>query len=713
MSKEMKILYAGRDTDLATETARSIRREDGGIAVETVTGTEDGLARFDESDHDCVVAAYDLPRSNGIEFLESVRDRSPDLPFILFPADGSEAIASRAMSADATDYVRRHPDSEGIAELVDRIVDCVDRHRARRSTERTHRLLTELAEHTVDCLWVTDGDWEELLFISGYESVWGRSEAAIREDPRDFLNAVDPEYRESVEGAMERLSDGEVIDIEFPIRKGDGETGWVWAKGEPVFDDGEVVRVVGFTREITDRKAREQDLERYETLIQETTDIVTVLDQDGTVRYQNPAVERVLGYDQDELAGENAFDYVHPEDRPTVVDRFSDLVSERNETYRVQFRMQHADGSWRWLESGATNRTETALDGYVVASRDITERVENERELERYREYTGRIFDAIDDLFFVHDEDGNMQRWNEQFAAVTGYDDEAIVSMKGSDFVPESDRGRAASRIEQVFEEGHARLEAPILTSDGDTIPHEFVANRVEHPDGELRLAGIGRDVTERKRHERELERQNERLEEFASFVSHDLRSPLQVLSGSIKAAEETGDDSHFERCYQTLDRMERMIDDLLTLAHEGTLAVDREPVQLSDLSEQCWQNVRTTGAELTVESTQTILADRDRFTQLMENLFRNALDHCDDDVRVAVGDIPDGFYVEDDGPGVPEGERDRVFDIGYTTDPDGTGIGLRIAEEIVAAHGWEIDVRAGGDGGARFEITGVEEPDG
>lgn len=706
----MKVLYAGRDTARATEAATALRNQDDRIAVETVTGMDDGLARLDTSDHDCVVAVYDLGRSDGIEFLEAVRKRAPDLPFILFPVESSETIASRAVSADATDYVRRHSDSDGYGHLVDRIVERVEQYREDRRTERTHRLLSELAEHTVDCLWVFSGDWEELLFISGYETVWDRPESAIVEDPEDFLNAVDPEYRETVERAMDRLSDGESIDIEYPIRRGDGEKAWVWVKGEPVVEADEVVRVVGFTREITARKTREQDLERYRTLVQETSDIVSVMDLDGTVRYQSPSVERVLGYGQNELVGESAFEYVHPDDRQDVVERFSDLVAEADgETYRVQFRMRHADGSWRWVEAEASNRTDTVLRGYVVASRDITERVEKERELERYRDYTGRIFDAIDDVFFVHDEDGNMQRWNEQFAAVTGYDDETIATMNGADFVPEADRERAAARIERVFEEGHGRLEADILTKDGSTIPYEFVANRVEHPDGDLRLAGIGRDVTERKRHRRNLERQNERLEEFASFVSHDLRNPLQVLSGSIEAAEATGEDAHFDRCFATIDRMERMIDDLLTLAREGALAVNAEPVSLPELCERCWHNIETDAGNLTVETTRTVVADPDRVTQVLENLFRNALEHSNDPIHVTVGDIADGFYVEDDGSGVPEGEREKVFDIGYTTDPDGTGIGLRIVEEVAAAHGWEIDVRVGSDGGARFEITGVE----
>ena len=100
--------------------------------------------------------------------------------------------------------------------------------------------------------------------------------------------------------------------------------------------------------------------------------------------------------------------------------------------------------------------------------------------------------------------------------------------------------------------------------------------------------------------------------------------------------------------------------------------------------------------------------ADATRLRQLLENLFRNSVDHGGEDVTITVGTLADGFYVADDGPGIPEAERDQVFESGYSTNRDGTGFGLAIVEEIAAGHGWEITVTEGVEGGARFEVTGV-----
>jgi signal transduction histidine kinase len=154
---------------------------------------------------------------------------------------------------------------------------------------------------------------------------------------------------------------------------------------------------------------------------------------------------------------------------------------------------------------------------------------------------------------------------------------------------------------------------------------------------------------------------------------------------------------------------MDGLISDLLVLAREGNSTTEITPVPLATLSENCWRNVDTADATLVTDIDRTIRADERRLRQLFENLIRNAVEHGGDDVTVTVGELEEGFYIEDDGPGIPTDERDDVFDVGYSTQEGGTGFGLRIVERIVDAHDWEINVTDGTEGGARFEITGVE----
>ncbi|MDS0281614.1 ATP-binding protein [Haloarcula onubensis] len=219
-------------------------------------------------------------------------------------------------------------------------------------------------------------------------------------------------------------------------------------------------------------------------------------------------------------------------------------------------------------------------------------------------------------------------------------------------------------------------------------------------------------DVTEREEYRRELERQNERLEQFASMVSHDLRNPLTVARGRVDYLRAAADDEdeHLRAVARAHDRMETLIDDVLTLARQGQSIDERERVRLSAVTTDAWASVTAETASMTIEQDGSFLADETRLTQLLENLFRNAVEHGGDAVTVRVGvlDGGGGFYVADDGVGIPETDRERVLESGYSTAEAGTGLGLSIVTEIAQAHDWDIDVRTSADGGARFEIRGM-----
>lgn len=222
-------------------------------------------------------------------------------------------------------------------------------------------------------------------------------------------------------------------------------------------------------------------------------------------------------------------------------------------------------------------------------------------------------------------------------------------------------------------------------------------------------FVAINRDITGRMRQKEKLERQNERLDEFASVVSHDLRNPLNVALGRIELARDDCESPHLASVKGALDRMERLIDDVLTLARQGETISDIEPVSLQSVCDDAWAQIDSVDAELLVQTQQSFYADRSRLQQLLENLLRNAIEHGGSAVTITIGGCDGGFYVEDTGKGIPADARRNLFESGYTTAEDGTGLGLAIVRRIVNAHGWDISATNGKEGGARFEITGVE----
>jgi signal transduction histidine kinase len=222
-------------------------------------------------------------------------------------------------------------------------------------------------------------------------------------------------------------------------------------------------------------------------------------------------------------------------------------------------------------------------------------------------------------------------------------------------------------------------------------------------------LARSLRYAIERHQQEAELRRQNERLDEFASVVSHDLRNPLNVAEGRLDLAQEENSSEHLEIASVALERMEQLINDLLTLARQGDTIDERELVSLETLGEECWRNIDTADAKLVIDTSHVVTADRGRLQQLVENLIRNAIEHGGDAVTVTLGGLSDGFYVEDDGTGITDADSAQVFEKGYSTSTDGTGFGLMIVEVIAEAHGWDARVSESASGGARFEISGVD----
>lgn len=210
----------------------------------------------------------------------------------------------------------------------------------------------------------------------------------------------------------------------------------------------------------------------------------------------------------------------------------------------------------------------------------------------------------------------------------------------------------------------------------------------------------------------RDLERQNDRLDEFASIVSHDIRNPLNSAKGHLELGLEEVDglDEHddFVRVQTNLERIQAIIEDVLEIARQGQTVDEREPLDLKALCADAWKSIDNPTASLTVRDSRTIMGDGNRLLQVFENLFRNAIDHGGADVSIEVGVIEGGFYVADDGTGIPADQREQVFERGHTTDDEGTGFGLSIVKAAVESHGWTIALTESRDGGARFEITGL-----
>ena len=455
----------------------------------------------------------------------------------------------------------------------------------------------------------------------------------------------------------------------------------------------------------------------HRKLVEESTDIATVIDSDGTITYVSASVEETLGYEPEDLVGEVGYDYQHPDDQEAVADAIGALGTDSGGVQVVETRFRRADGSWCWIEATLQDRREDDdIGGILVNSRDISERKRRDRQhRELAEEYERLLGTAEDGIFFLSVEsDGaesvfRFERVNRAFEEQTGITTEEISGETATDvFGDELGAELEANYQRCVAAREPVTYQEEVPVETGARFWQTNLAPVVT--DGEVsRVIGITRNVTERTKQERQLQSQKEQLEEFAGLVSHDLRNPLNVAQARAELLGEDCESEHLPPVVQSLDRMEALISDTLTLARQGQVVADMEPVNMTELVGGCWKAVSTGEATIRVEDKLAIRGDRSRLRHVFENLFKNAVDHGGPEVTVRVGRLAeDGIYIEDNGPGIPEGQREVVFEPGHSSASDGTGFGLTIVKRIAEAHGWEVEVRAGRNNGARFEFRGV-----
>jgi signal transduction histidine kinase len=290
-----------------------------------------------------------------------------------------------------------------------------------------------------------------------------------------------------------------------------------------------------------------------------------------------------------------------------------------------------------------------------------------------------------------------------------------VVASGDTLVIPDVDASAYADDAAREATDLRCYIGAPILV-DGDVYGTLCFSGEEPQPDAfdeddarfvELLARWIGYEI-EREGHYDALNTQNDRLNEFAGVLAHDLRNPLAAAQGYTELAAETTDppaSDHLETVLESLDRMETLISETLSLAREGLDVGEREPVQLSTVATDAWETVAPAAADLEITTDRTLHADRTRLRQLFENLFANVDEHCGPDVQVTVEGTADGFAVADTGPGLPEDIAASLFGGDYGEGR--RGIGLLILERIVSGHGWDATVETS-EAGTRFVFSGV-----
>jgi len=617
MGEPIRVLHVDDDPELAETTASFLERDDDRFAVETATGASEGLDKLAEGEFDCVISDYEMPATDGLAFLETVRETYPELPFILFTGKGSEDVASEAISSGVTDYLQKESTVEQYTVLANKVSNAVDRYHARRAVERSEHQVRRTYERITDGFFTVDTDWQYTYVNEEGAHLVDQSKDELLGTTvwEVFPDIVDTPFEDALRTAMETRQTT-TAEAYYPAHD-------TWYEVR-VYPDEEGIST--FFQDVTERKERERTL----TALHEAT--------------------REIGRAE----------------RATVYETLIDTAEEV-----LDFDLVVVD---------------IERDGYLVQEAwtlDIED---------------GGYWEQVS---LEEDDTLTVRAYNRQETIQVNHPSE-------TDVMPADPEYRSALTV-PIGEFG--TFQAVFSQANGfDEYDREFAELLVDHARVKLSQLGDKRELRERTT---ELERQNERLDEFASFVSHDLRNPLNVATLRLDLLARESDSEHLPHIEGALDRMEHLIDDLLALARDGETVEDAAPVRLEEVVSRCWESIEVGDAALDCRTDRTLYADESKLQGVLENLFQNAIEHGDEDVTITVGDLPEGFYVADDGDGIAAEDRERLFESGHSTKPGGTGLGLTIVRDIVEAHGWEIRAVKSETGGARFEITGVDDHSG
>lgn len=477
------------------------------------------------------------------------------------------------------------------------------------------------------------------------------------------------------------------------------------------------------------------DEDGFRIVVEHCIDAVALLQSDGKASYVSPPVAQFLGYTPAEFVAFDAFQIVHPDDRPDAAARFTELLKQPGGSQTVVNRVRHKDGSWRWIETLSTNQLEVPKVGAVISSfRDITDRKRAEKTFRDAEEKLRFIVESATEFaIFTTDLDGLVSSWNSGATRIFGYDEREII---GQDcrmlFTPEDNaRDKPESEMHDALVRGHGNDERWHVRKDGSRFWGSGMMMPLCDDAGTIHgYLKICRDMTREKRAADALREADRRKDEFIAILAHELRNPLASISNAAQLLRISDNESYSEWCQQVIERqsghMARLLDGLLDISRItlGKIQLRKERLDLSGIILRSVELLRPLIQQkkqrLTLANSpreMPIIGDATRIEQVVVNLLTNAINFTDEGGHISVTAQRDDreavVTVEDTGIGIPPEMHTRIFELFAQVDRSidrsqgGLGIGLTLAQTLIELHGGRICVESNGlSQGSKFTIT-------
>ena len=415
-------------------------------------------------------------------------------------------------------------DGGDVARVLATGTDITERKRRERSLESSRERYQTLLEAAPDPVFVADAQTGKILEANAAaESLLGQDRDTIvglhQTDlhPRGRADAYEALFQRSLEEEeiLQALPDGTQIEIVT----GEGERVPVEINATTVELPGGPV-VYGIFRDVSERKAMQKEIvqreRRFQMMFEHHSAPMLLIDEDtGAIENANAAAVEFYGYGRDALTNMAIQEINQLPDDAVAQKRGAAAEAETDE---FVFEHELASGEVRTVNVLSAPIPGLDQQGTLLFSviHDVTERKERKEELRQQSTMLEQVLNSIGDIFYMVDEEGALLLWNDRLGEVTGYSDAQIESMCALDFFGDDAKAHVRRAIEEAIETGHSQVEAHLQTQDAQAVPYEFSGRAFEAPGHGRVLCGIARDVSNRKRRERLLQRANRRFEQFA-----------------------------------------------------------------------------------------------------------------------------------------------------------------------------------------------------
>jgi PAS domain S-box-containing protein len=601
-----------------------------------------------------------------------------------------------------------------------------------KSREQRIETLKERLELAVNVANLGVWDWDirtdEVAFNDQWAEMLGFDPADIEPNLQAWEQRVHPDDLPAVNEDLDAHIRGETeyYDTEHRMETADGDWKWIRDVGKVVeYEDGEPVRAVGLHIDIDERKEREQQLQLFRKAVEQTAHAIYITDTDGTIEYINPAFEEITGYDEQDILGEDPSILKTGEHDDELYDQLWDTIEE-GERWTNEMIDRRADGEQIVLNQTIAPITDSSGEPqkYVAVANDITDRKEYEEALDRAQEELRQIIDLVPDLIFAKNREGVYLLANKKTAEAYDLSIDEIEGSPEAEVIPDLEDSEQFRKDDlEVIDSGESKFipEEELTNADGETrilqttkIPYQVSGT------GEDAVLGYGRDITELKEYERELEAQRDNLELLNQIVRHDIRNDLQIVSTYAETLESYVEGQHAEYLSKMLKAARDAIQ-ITEMARDVTEVMLQSgtepfPVNVQYVLEEEINDVRSNHEQALVTTNGSIpdvsVRADDMLESVFRNLLRNAVQHNDKEIpKVTVTSTTEAdrlrVSIADNGPGIPDEQKEEIFREGESgLDNPGTGLGLYLVETLVDRYGGEVHVEDNEPEGAEFVVS-------